>query len=197
VITLDQIQCIIMSYGQPACRELQQWLAGMGVSWRYGLGDYEIDVARNRNVKAFLDCDVAAGKQYLLMIDDDMVPVRETRPILTLPGDMLYCGHTSKDGQVTHFGDKNFSSACFRVSAALLQSFGPPWFRMGHSGDLLQRTHCECNYFRDRANEAGYDGQMAGIVGHKTQCVLLPDGKDKWKMLFPFRFDYQAICQQE
>ena len=136
---LDKIQCIIMSYGQPACRELQQWLSGMKVDWRYGVGDYEIDVARNRNVKLFLDEDVPRGKE-------------------------------------------------------VLRSFGPPWFRMGHSGDMMTRTHCECNYFRDRANEVGFDGKMAGIIGHRASCVLLPDGKERWKMMFPFRFNYQEIC---
>jgi hypothetical protein len=194
---LENIQCIVMSYGQPACKELQLWLAGMNVDWRFGLSDYEIDVARNRNVKEFLERDVPAGKQYLLMIDDDMVPVRETNAILAAPGEMVFCGHCSKEGVTAHLGDKNFTAACFRASARLLQSFGPPWFRMGHSGDLLQRTYCECNYFRDRANEVGFDGKMVGVVGHKASCVLLPDGKDKWKMFFPFRFNYREICQTQ
>ena len=151
-------------------------------------------MARNRNVKLFLDEDVPRGKEFLLMIDDDMVPVVETKPILTLPGDMIFCGHCSKEGNTAHYGDKNFTAACFRVSVKVLRSFGPPWFRMGHSGDMMTRTHCECNYFRDRANEVGFDGKMAGIIGHRASCVLLPDGKERWKMMFPFRFNYQEIC---
>lgn len=186
---LDKIQCIIMTYNSPACKELQQWLSRMGVDWRFGIGDYEIDVARNLNVIRFLDEDVPRGKEYMFMLNDDMVPLLETKPILEVPGDIVYCGSVANYGRKDHFGDKEFSGACFRVHRKVFQSFGPPWFKVGHSGDVTKRTYCDCNYFRDRANDNGFDSKMVGIVGHSQRCILIPDGPDKWKMIWPNAWD--------
>ena len=71
---LPEIQAVVMSAGQPACRALGQWLGQHGLAWRYGSQDYGIDAARNQNVRRFLADDVPRGKTFLLMIDHDMVP---------------------------------------------------------------------------------------------------------------------------
>ena len=193
MVSLDKIQCVVMNYNAPACKELSVWLARTGIDWRYGISNYEIDVARNQNIRKFLEDDVPRGKEYLLSINDDMVPVRETAAILSDDGEVVYCGNVGHNGTRDHFGDGQFSSACFRLSARLLQSMEPPWFRVGHSGDVLRRTYCDCFFFKDRLDAAGIVPRMVGIVGHAVRCILLPDG-DGYKVCYPGEFNYDKIC---
>lgn len=183
---ISKIQCIIQTYDKPATRELQQWLAWTGIEWRYSEGSYEIDVGKNRVIKQFLEYDITTGKEYLLMIANDMIPVQSTINIITDPRDLIYCQSMGNNGRLDHNGDKNFSAACWRASAKVLRSFGPPWFRMGHSGDITEQTYCDCLYFKDRAQEQGYDGYQVGIIGHEQRCILLPHHEDskKWEMIW-------------
>ena len=197
-MTLDQIQIVVMRYNEPACEELSRWLAHTGMDWRYGVSDYEIDVARNKNIQRFLKDDVPKGKTHLLSLNHDMVPLPETTPILTLDGDLLYCASSSSRGSIEHLGDKQFSSACWRASEKLLSSFGPPWFRVGHSGDITERTYCDCMFFKDRAQEVGFDAQMVGIIGHKVSVIVFPDPEspqDKYKFLWEADLDYDKLLE--
>ena len=88
---LNKIQCVIQNYNSPATKELQIWLKHMKVDWRYGQSGYELDVAKNRNIDQFLKEDVPKGKEYLLMIANDMIPLKTTKKILTEEGPLLYC----------------------------------------------------------------------------------------------------------
>ena len=139
-VMLDKLLCVIQTYNEPACRELQQWLAVKKVNWTYGEAQYEIDVTKNRIVKNFL-----ANKafDYLLCIAHDMVPLGDTQNILTAPGDLLYCESLMSGGRLTHSGDYRFNAACFRVHRRVLEAMKAPWFKMGqhrrwHPADLLR-----------------------------------------------------------
>jgi hypothetical protein len=185
-----------MRYNTPACEQLSRWLYAKGLDWRYGISDYEIDVARNKNVLEFLKSD----KQYLLMINHDMVPLPETNAILTADGDVVYCGSYSSRGTPDHIGDKQFNSACWRVHRRVFESFGPPWFRVGHSGDVTERTYCDCNYFKDRCNDAGFDSHMVGLIAQRVEIVLFPDPADpasKWKFFWAAGMDYEALLTKD
>ena len=168
-----EIQAVVMSAGQPACRALGQWLARQGIAWRYGSQDYGIDHARNQNVRRFLAEDVQQGKRFLLMVDHDMVPTPDTLPILTMPGDLLYCGYADRFGTPGHYGPNEFGAACFRASAELLAAMPDPWFLMGYVNG--RRVACECGFFRMRAKGIGHAATMAGTIGHEQRCVILPD----------------------
>ena len=166
----------------------------MNLDWRYSEGGYEIDVAKNRTVKQFLDMDVPQGKEHLLMIANDMVPMPTTVRMVTDPGDLIFCQSMGNEGRLNHVGDKNFSAACWRGHAKVLQSFGPPWFRMGHTGDILDQTYCDCSFFKDRAQEQGFDARQVGIIGHEQRCILVPDQSaptEKWVMFWPSQWPAQ------
>ena len=91
-------------------------------------------MARNRNILQFLAEDVPRGKQYLLSINDDMVPIGETSPILTADGDLVYCASPGNQGTVDHYGDRQLSGACWRASARLLRASVRPGFAWGTAG---------------------------------------------------------------
>lgn len=193
---LDKIQCVIQTYNAPATKELQLWLAWTGIDWKYSEGNYEIDVGKNRVVEQFLRDDVSRGKEYLLMIANDMIPLESTVNILTAPGDLVYCQSMGNEGRLDHHGDKQFSAACWRAHKSILSSFGPPWFRMGHTGDRTAQTYCDCAYFKDRAQEKGYDGRQVGVIGHEQRCILIPHTeKGKWAMLWTSAWPKTAILE--
>jgi len=168
----DHIQVVVMSYGQPMTRQLQEWLRDNKLNWRYGPSGYGIDLARNQIVNQFLREDVSRGKTHLLGIDDDMIPIRETRHILRGNEEFAYCGYCGRHGSRGHIGDGDFGAACFRVSAHLLRHLIKPYWKTTSVNDA--RIECECEYFRKRAEAKGFTAKMVGIIGHRQNCVLVP-----------------------
>jgi hypothetical protein len=198
MIDLNKIQCVVITYDKPACRELQLWLNYFKVDWKYSEPSYEIDVVKNRIIVRYLQQDVPNGKEYLFCIANDMVPMQSTINILTAPGPLVYCQSMGNEGRVDHFGDKSFSAACWRAHSQVLQSFGPPWFRVGHTGDRTSQTFCDCLYFKDRAQEKGWDGTQVGFVGHEQRCILIPhpdEPNKKWQMFWPTAWNEKEILK--
>lgn len=182
---IDGLLIVVMSGGGPPARELALWLSRIGCPWRFGSAEYGIDVARNQNVRRFLREDVPAGKLHLLMIDDDMVPVEATRPILDEPGDLLYCGYAGRSGSRGHYGQDDFGEGCFRASAGLLGKMADPWFATTYYQG--RRVACEGLHFQRHARAAGVHPRMVGIVGHAQRCILLPaESKLGWQLAWPF-----------
>ena len=184
---ISKIQVVIITYNAPATKELQLWLSWNKLDWYYSSGSYEIDVAKNKIVKQFLDVDVPKGKEYLLAIANDMVPMPTTVNILTDDRPLVYCQSMGNEGRLDHHGNRNFSSACWRAHVGVLKAMAQPWFKMGHTGDRLEQTYCDCLYFKDNAQEAGYDGYQVGVIGHEQRCILIPHPEEqgKWQMFWP------------
>lgn len=205
MMNLDKIQIVVSSRGGPMCRPLQLWLASLPVKWRYGSPDYRMEAARNQNVDYFLKRDVPRGKKYLLLLDDDMVPVIDTNRIISADGDLIYCGYADREGSRGHHGDGDFGVACSRISASLLRRMEPPWFKLGYNEEWIDlktddagnfigghppmtvRLHCDCWWFLQQAKQLGAEPKMVGIVGHLQQCVIFPDPDSKlgWKIAWP------------
>jgi len=168
----DHIQVIVMSAGPPMARQLQEWLRDNGLEWRYGSSEYGLDLARTQNTVDFLRNDVPRGKTHLLGIDNDCVPIRETRHILRGDDELVYCGYVGRHGSRGHVGDGDFGAGCFRVSADLLQRMDEPWWRTTVVDG--RRIECECQWFRRQATIAGATAKMVGLIGHQQDCVLVP-----------------------
>ena len=101
------------------------------------------------------------------------------------------------EGRLDHYGDKQVSGACFRAHKDVLQSFGPPWFRMGHTGDRTAQTYCDCSYFKDRCQEQGFDGREVGKIGHEQRIILLPHHEEpykRWEVLWPSHWNEREMC---
>jgi hypothetical protein len=171
----DHIQVIVMSYGQPMTRQLQEWLRDNRLDWRYGPAGYGIDLARNQIVNQFVREDVPRGKTHLLGLDHDMVPIRETRHILRGDDELAYCGYCGRHGSRGHVGDGDFGAACFRVSAHLLRHLAKPYWQTTVADGV--RIECECEYFRKRAEAKGFSSKMVGIIGHEQSCILMPSSE--------------------
>ncbi|MCX5675396.1 MAG: hypothetical protein NTX87_10360 [Planctomycetota bacterium] len=169
-ISAQRIVIAVMAFRVEPNRHLARWLKGR--YWRYGSPECPVDVARNQTVKRFLEED----KEFdcLLMIDADMVPLAETEPILSVAGDVVFCGYVGAEGAAGHVGDANFGAACCRLSRRALEGISPPWFRFTTNAAHTVRTACECAHFRARAHGIGAEIRQVGIVGHLQPVILVP-----------------------
>lgn len=187
MVDKSKIKVVIQKYNGSACEEVYDWLRDNQLSWRHGVSQQPIAVGRNQNVARFLAEDVPKGFEYLLFLDDDMVPLAETMPILHEDGDLVYCAYPNARGGIDHFGDGTLCCGCLRISSNLLGKLHPPYFRTGHSGDIMQYTGCDCRYLNERAAEMEVKSRMVGLVGHLQKLVLTiaPESRGKmWRMLF-------------
>jgi len=183
----ENIMVVISSNGKPCSRILGKWLNNYKLDWRYGSPENYTELARNQNINRFLKLDVPKGKEYFLGIDQDMIPLIETNKILTSPGDLLYCGHAGRHGTKGHYGDDDFSAACFRVSARLLMTLQKPYFKITVVDDV--RTECECKYFLRKTQ---VKAKMVGIIGHEQTCILIPNVSAKMGWALAWEEDISA-----
>jgi len=210
IVNLNEIQIAVVSGSGGPCRLLRDWLDGLPIEWWVSSTDKGLDVVRNQVITRFLREDVPKGKKFLLSINGDDVPVIDTNPIISTPGDLLWCGDVGHWGSPGHYGDNAFGCGCFRASADLLSRMRMPWFETrlndcyqnkswlemqgadpGKSPPHTQRIACECDWFARRARKAGAEPKMVGIVGNQQGgddgCILFPDltAKPPWKVAFP------------
>ena len=167
-----KIQVQIMSNGQPMTRILSSWLYENKLDWYYGSQEYGIDLARNQNITRFLREDCPRGFTHLLTIDNDMIPIRETRHILRGEDELAYCGYVGRHGSKGHYGNDDFGCACARYSVAVLKTLSPVWFKTTERNGV--RIECECTYFANHAKLHGYKSKMVGLIGHEQKCILIP-----------------------
>jgi hypothetical protein len=182
MLNFDHIQAVVMSAGPPATRVLGRWLSCYGIDWRYGSTEYGIDTARNHNFNRFLEFDVPNGKTHLLCVDHDMIPLIDSRGVLIVPGDLVYCGYCGRHGSKGHYGDNDLGMGCFRVSADLLSKMARPFCKTTVIDDV--RVECECAHF---LRQAGGKSMMAGTIGHEQTCILIPAPKATkgWALAWP------------
>ena len=163
---------------------LRAWLARHAPDYRVHCSNSGRAVARNASVKHFLQCDVPAGKELLIQLDNDLRPVASTINILTYPGPLVYCGAIGSEGH-GHFGDGNFGAACCRMSADLLKKMQAPWFVPELSKDGSSEVVCECVSFRRQAKPLGYAAKMVGVVGHAVEAIATPNDKGEAVLTWP------------
>ena len=160
--------------GEP-CGPLARWLAGSQPDWLPASREYAIDVKRNQAVNRFLQECRPAGKEFLLLVNRDMVPLPGTEAILFEPGDLLYCGAIGQQACHGHYGDETFGVAFCRISAALLELIGQPAFVLPYNPERTKRQSCDCTVFQEKALQCGVTPRMTGAVGHLQEVVLIPD----------------------
>lgn len=179
MIDLDKIQIYVPAGTGSANRILSKWLSAMPINWDYGpLSAYDLVRTRNRIIRHFLKVDAPRGKEYLLMIDANAVPVIATNEIISTEGDLIYCGMVGREGKSIHYGDGDFGVKCFRASADLLKRMTDPWFESPpDSADAVKP--CECGSFQSQAMAVGVESKMTGVVGHVQDTVIFPDPESK------------------
>jgi hypothetical protein len=196
-----------MSYRRQPNRYQQSWLDALrvrGYLIRYGSEEYGIPEAREQNCNRFLAEDAPAGREYLLMIDADIVPLPRRsaseaglRPQGTTPGqagpsavDPAAPATCGSDGILRDNGELVYIGYCGHdVSAG---HFGDDQFGAGfcriHASVLRRvakpwwrmlyqddrRVMCECGHFRLKAEAVGIKPKMVGVAGHEASVITIP-----------------------
>lgn len=111
--------------------------------------------------------------EYMLMVDKDIVPTRETEYLLEGSGDACCVATDIKGPQLWQRPDA-FHCAMFWVRVDALARVRPPWFQMGYNERGTKRTFCECNYFKDKLKASGLTVRNAGFAHHR------PAGPSTW-----------------
>lgn len=134
----------------------------------------EVGGARNGLVKHFRDF---GRTEYLLLVDADQIWDPAADPILSAPGDVLYCDYISQFGALAHGGE--LGCGCLRVSRHALRRITPPWFQFRRDAHGCRLEECECRWFLARAREAGLEPRSVGRIGHIVPFVAMPDAEGR------------------
>ena len=113
-----------------------------------------------------------------------LVPIQgETIRVLTESGEVVYCGYIGRYGTPGHYG--NFGCGCFHTSRRVYESMPPPWFDFGYDETLTEKRQCECARFAGRLQAAGVEPIQVGVVGRRTELVLIPSGRGRMRIVSP------------
>jgi len=126
---------------------------------------------RNAIFKWFRD-ECPEELAWLLMMDDDIVPVAETENLLLCDADVVAARAWARTGREAHSHTVSVSS--LKVHRRAVRSVEPPWFRFTLSRDGTRREMCECQYFWRKFHRAGFTPVQAGAVGHRFPVTVLP-----------------------
>jgi hypothetical protein len=129
---------------------------------------------RNQVVKDFL----AGPCKWLLMFDDDMVPVADTWPMVESEAGLVGCDYIGRNqhGDLAHT-ESNVGLGAVKISRRLLEAVPPPWFAFGYSPDGARVQFCECQHFCAKASAAGFPAIRAGRCAHIMPVAVLPGPK--------------------
>lgn len=138
---------------------------------------------RNHLLRWFRDeCPPSAA--WLLMMDDDCVPVAGTDELLRSPADVASARVWARTGREAHA--HTLSVACLKLSRRAVEAIRPPWFRFTLAPDGTAERMCECQYFWLKAQRAGLCPVRAGVVGHRFPVTVLPPADDGGRPRFLF-----------
>jgi hypothetical protein len=149
--------------------------------------DAGLPIADQRNCvwRHFRSADTQAA--WLLMVDDDQVPVPPTNELFTLPYPYPVMGarYFGKHGQEVHQADGYVGCGCLLVNRVAADMIGDdPFTRQPDEA-------CECLAFCRRAQQAGFWPHKRGRIGHRCLVDVLPGDEDGYKIRFPGAKDYR------
>lgn len=133
--------------------------------WRGPPSPAGIAAARDAIVAWYL----TAAEPWLVMLDDDMIPLAETAELIASEEPIASAACLARSGRPAH-PHRGFSAAACKLHRAALERIGPPWFAKAGAADGA----CECNRFWGRAVRAGYAPRQVGAIGHLVAAVLIP-----------------------
>jgi hypothetical protein len=137
--------------------------------------DKRIDRYRNEVAAWFLS---VTDWPFLLMVDDDAVPVKETAELFKADGWVLGADFISRRGERAHYEDGGIGFCMALIDRRALERLPKEPFSLD-PGD-----GCECGAFCRRCREAGMWPRKAGKVGHALTLYVTPEGPG-CKIRFP------------
>jgi hypothetical protein len=126
-------------------------------------------ILRNQAFKWFRD---ECNEPWLLVCDDDVVPVDGVEKLLGAEGDIV-CAHVPD----RHHHDRHldtFSLAAAKVHRRVVESLDPPWFRFSLTEDGVGLKESEGAYFARKCSSTGFTVASAGQMGRRLPVTVVP-----------------------
>ncbi|HUX00842.1 MAG TPA: hypothetical protein VMY35_07665 [Phycisphaerae bacterium] len=156
---------------------LSSWLLGFPHVLRFRdvqpgkRGSIYLQTCRNRAVKWFQQ---ETTLPWLLLLDDDEIPVSETEGLIVCEADVASAAYVSQKAEMLHPHPGGLCGGALKVSRYALEKIEPPWFGVRFSADGCDAVECECQWFERRAKAAGFHPVKAGSIGHIVSYLTLP-----------------------
>jgi hypothetical protein len=175
----DDICAVVMDFRRPNVF-LREWLSanfshvrfandGQARHRQMGLAEW-----RNHEASLFLrETDLP----WLLMLDDDMVPVPESQALIDSQAPVSGGRFWSRTGNEAHTPLGSIGLGAVKISREVLKVIDPPWFS-------FENSPCECAYFCKLLMKHGYAAVKAGVFGHLVPTVFVM-GSEGCNMAFP------------
>ena len=166
----------------------EAWLRKHGLKADWIMTPYSVGMGRNSSVVEFLR---AGNEPFLLQLDDDIVPLPETEPIIGTDEPLAYCTfppRKSLPGIV-----QEIQPGCMRISREILEAMTPPWFEpvLDETGSI-QRFN-EAHKLIVKAREMGFEPVRVGWAGHLAEVVAAyRDGRTAFAWPHEVRFEVCA-----
>jgi hypothetical protein len=183
MIDRKNVQLVVFDWRGPLIPPLARWAAGFPRPWFLSqFGDEQrrpLPNQRNFVWRQFLHLDTAAD--WLLMVDDDQVPVPETEALFEqqYPHAVVGARYFGKCGFEVHQADGFVGGGCMMVHRLAAEMIGDDPFTLGPDDP------CDCLPFCRRAQAAGFWPKKVGAIGHRCVVDVLPAEKGEYKVRFP------------
>ena len=112
--------------------------------------------------------------KHILMLDADMVPLPETKPIWSEDAPIMGCDYIASHSNRCHDGPGYIGCGCMRLSREALETVPKPWFQFILAPDGLNVERCECGHFCEQAMAVGLYPVKRGKMGHIMPAVVSP-----------------------
>jgi hypothetical protein len=171
----SDIQVVVVD-GRGPVYELALWLKDVPAPWcvsQWGNWPDERHWWMSGNAKNLAAAKFLAesDKQYMLVIDNDMVPVPESKETLISTAPIASARHWGRWGGFVHnHGDGVVGMGFTKIRRDVLEAAGPDPFTVEKAGE------CECAAFCRKAKAAGFLPLEVGFCGHQVPVVVMPDG---------------------
>ena len=106
--------------------------------------------------------------QWFVFLDSDVRPGPRTSQFLELETDVKAC-QVPMRAEAAWCMPNSFHESIWCTSRHVLENIQAPWFMQRYSADGTRLDGCICNYFRDKALDAGFSISHGGWAEHDKE----------------------------
>jgi hypothetical protein len=195
-MTYDNIMVVPIDFNGVG-RHMRHWLDTMpnvryasDICFSSFAGQDLLAIWRNKIAEWFIE---KTDKEFLLMVDDDNIPMESIYELLDSPADVSGCHFFSRTGKEGHSKEGVLSLASLKVSRRALERIERPWFKFEFNENHTEMIGCECNWFCRQARAAGIFPIKIGVIAHVMKVALIPSDKADGKCLMKFLQDIPLL----
>ena len=162
--------CLVILAGRGCNEFLEEWSQRFAVKWimKIKFTDH-VAAMRNTALKWFLH---ERTEPWLVMMDDDIVPLPETEEFIAATGDVVGARNCSRGGNESH--RQSLDMAALKIHRRVVEKIAPPWCQFTYTDDGVDVRRCECLFFFRKVIDAGFRVDKAGKVGHRFPVTVVP-----------------------